>query len=205
MSDGREAVSSGLVDRMIRSSVDRALRLQPRRARRIADETRYSSPSARGLIDDLAAAARRLLASGLAVPTATRLAVRRDDGRIAVSIAGADLARLDGGRVETLDPARHPTDLAAVAARVGGAVAVHPPALLALATLGRTPDPHASAELAALAGVLSRDLPTQPGVGILPAGVAIGADRTAKGAVARLEAAERLAEISLRLSTEEET
>lgn len=195
----------GFVDRMIRSSVDRALRLQPPRVRRIADETRYSSPSARDLIDDLARAARRLLAGGLVVPTATRLAVRRDDGRVTISVTGADLGHLDGGQVETIDPAHHPTDLATVAARVGGAVAVHPPALLALAVLGRLPDQRASGELAELTGAVTRDLPNRPGVGILPAGVAIGADTTAEGAVARLEAAERLAEISLRFSTEEET
>lgn len=189
----------GLLDRLMRRSVDRALDMQPKRVRAVADEVRFAAPSAREEVAAVADAARRLVAGRLALPTLGRVAVRRTDRVAVVTAPGADLSDLTGASMTTVhldgDDATEPL-LVPIRAGSGAAVLGQPVALLALA--GSDP---VLADLPALAGVAGPvtwgGVPSGPGVGVDPAWGAVAAGHDPAEAVTRLEAAERLAEITI--------
>ena len=94
----------GILDRLMRSSVDRALKMQPRRVQRVADETRYTSPMERPLVDAMRDAGRRITRFGFDVGDLAAIAVRRDLGSMTVTDWGADLGDLDGRALVTWIP-----------------------------------------------------------------------------------------------------
>ena len=107
-------------------------------------------------------------------------------------------AEIDGRSLETVSADAGP--LARAAAAVGAAVWAHPPALMALAAAGRRVDESVSRDLAECCGriVFGAEV-TEPGVGVVAGEGVVAAGSTAIDAVARLEAAERLATITLHL------
>jgi ribulose-5-phosphate 4-epimerase/fuculose-1-phosphate aldolase len=188
-----------VVDQAMRSSVDRAMKLQPRGTRRVADELLYTGPSERDTVAALRAAGARLVEAGLSVSTAGAVAARQGPATMTISRRGADLARLDGRHLVRLRLDGHDADddVAAPAGAIalarlidGGAAAAawaHPVFLLACAAAGVEPDPSVSSELA----VLAQTVTVLPGEGVASPG------DDPLDAVARLEAAERLAQITI--------
>lgn len=187
---------TGVLDRLMRASVSIAGRIQPRKALRQADDAVYSSPVSREAVEAIRSAGRRLVAAGLGVNGLAVIAWRRSENRIGVTNAGADLSSIGPSDLTSVLRSDDSSSPAVSAVRAGGGAAVwsHPVALLALAGDHRVPD-GAIEELAqragsiGLAGSGSFDVTVYPGKGVL----AVGSD--AIDAVARLEAAERLAAI----------
>lgn len=189
----------GVLDRLMRRSVDRALHMQPKRVRDAADEVRFSAPSAREEVAAVRTAAARLVGAGLALPTAGRIAVRRTDRVAAVTVPGADLASSSGTAMTTVHLETEELDsllLSPIRAGAGAAVLGQPVKLLALAAFGaRLADVPA---LASIAGPISwGSLPEGAGVGVDTAWGAIAVADDPVEAVARLEAAERLAAVTI--------
>lgn len=184
------------IDRAIRSSVDLAQRMQPGRWRRVADATLYASPGQRSLVEDVRRAGQYLVSSGLGIRFGSVMAVRRNDRTVAVTTEGADIADVDGQCLATV--AVDDSPVARAAGRVGAGVWAHPAALLALAAAGATADETTSGDLARLCGriVSGTDL-SEPGVGVVAGEGVLAVGSSAVEAVARLEAAERLATITL--------
>ncbi|MGH9242800.1 MAG: class II aldolase/adducin family protein [Acidimicrobiales bacterium] len=186
-----------LIDQAMRSSVDRALKLQPRKARRVADELLYSAPAERDAVAALHAAGCRLVEARLAVSATGAVAARHGSASMTVSRRGADLTQLDARHLVrvALDGDAEPDDAPAAVGllreiiRVGAAAAVwaHPVALLACAAAGVEPDRSVSDELSAMAETVT----------VIPGRGAVAAGADPLDAVARLEVAERLAEITL--------
>jgi ribulose-5-phosphate 4-epimerase/fuculose-1-phosphate aldolase len=186
-----------LIDQAMRSSVDRAMQLQPRKARRVADELLYSVPAERETVAALRAAGARMVEAGLAVSAAGVVSAQHGSSWMTVTRQGTDLTRIDGRHLLriALDGEELPEDAPGATAilrdviRVGPAAAVwgHPISLLACAAVGFEPDPSASDDLAALAQTVT----------VIPGRGAVAAGEDPLDAVARLEAAERLAEITL--------
>lgn len=183
-------MTMGVVDRMIRRSVERAGRMQPRRVQQSVDETLFASPSQRADVERLRSASRTLVDMHLAIPGHTMLAVRRTEHSLTVNRSDADLASLDARSLITIDLRDPQVDDVAPCAEhairlMGDALSVvvaHPAALLAL---GEIPDGtqhglHSEARVH-----------IEPGVGV----VAIGADPPTL--VMAMTAAERAAEITL--------
>lgn len=187
-------------DRAIRSSVDRAQKIQPRRMRRVADETLYSAPSQRGTVEDIRRATGFLLASGLGTRAGSVVAVRRNDRSVAMTRPDSDLEAVDGRSLETVTVesyGAHPVVRAAI--DFGAAVWAHPVSLLALAAAGRSADRSLSKDLADRCGVLISGTSLEhPGVAVVTGEGVLAVGETAVDAVSRLEAAERLAAITLR-------
>lgn len=190
----------GFLDRMMRSSVERALRLQPPRSRRLVNETRFATSQLRPHLEDMRVAGRRLVAGDLAVPALTRLALRLPGGDVVATTPNADLAAVDAQDLDTCEPG----PLADVAAELGATIVAHPSSLLALAAVGRLPDPTVSTSLGEAAGPIEFGPPTQPGIGLLRDGAVLAAASTVVECVVRLEAAERLALVTLRRPHQEE-
>lgn len=188
----------GLLDRWMRASVDRALRMQPKRVGKVADEYLYAAPKARDEIEAIRAACRRLVDTGLTSSSLGRVALKRTEHAVTEVTPGTDLTAVDARHLQTAD--RNEGDAVVEAAAVAGAaVLAHPSSLLALAAAGRTPDT-ALESLAEQAGVIQIvDAPPsgRPGVWVVMSLGAIGVDSDVGGAVTRLEAAERLAAITL--------
>lgn len=191
-------MTTRFIDRAIRSSVARAQRMQPGRVRRVAEETLYSSPAQRPLVEDVRSARDYLVSTGLGTAAASTVAVRRTDRTVAVTREGSMAAEIDGRSLETVSADAGP--LARAAAAVGAAVWAHPPALMALAAADRRVDESVSRDLAECCGriVFGAEV-TEPGVGVVAGEGVVAAGSTAIDAVARLEAAERLATITLHL------
>ena len=123
--------TDGIVSRLMKGSVDRALEMQPRRASRVRDEYLYAAPSARELVAEVVAAGRRLVEGGLAPRTAGAIAVRRSDSKATRTIEGADLSSLDNRMLESVDI--DPGDPVVNALRyVEAAILCWPPSLSAL-------------------------------------------------------------------------
>ena len=93
----------GLVGRMMKGSVDRALRMQPGRVTRIADDLLYASPSQREVVEQFAAAGRRLVEGGLAPRTLGVIAARRTETSASRTSPAADLTQLDNRTIESID------------------------------------------------------------------------------------------------------
>lgn len=93
----------GLVGRLMKGSVDRALRMQPRRVTRIADDLLYASPSQREVVEQFAAAGRRLVEGGLAPRTLGVIAVRRTETSASRTTKAADLTRIDNRTLESIE------------------------------------------------------------------------------------------------------
>lgn len=185
-----------MLDRLIRGSVDRAMRMQPRRTRTVVDEYLYAAPEWREQVAAIAAAGRRLVAAGLCPPTAGSIAVRRSPTKAAVTALAADLGSIDNRHLETvaLEDKVSPV-LSALRAGADAGIWAFPPALMALAATGRTPLA-LSVELAAVSGevVMAAGLAEVRGGLTLVAGHGVVCGHESVGsAVARLEAAEALA------------
>jgi ribulose-5-phosphate 4-epimerase/fuculose-1-phosphate aldolase len=190
--------SVGILDRFIRSSSDRALKMQPKRVAKVADEYLYAAPAVREEIEGVRNACRRLVEAGLASASLGRIAMKRTDHAVSQIVPGSDLTAVDARHFETAD--RSLDDPVVEAAAVAGAaVLAHPVSLLALAVAGRTPDTSITylAEQAGPIEIVDALPSDRPGVWILPSlgAVAIAAD--VDDAVTRLEAAERLAAITV--------
>jgi hypothetical protein len=189
----------GVLDRLMRRSVDRALHMQPKRVRDAADEVRFSAPTAREEVASVRAAAARLVEAGLALPTAGRIALRRTDRVAAVTVPGADLSASSGVAMTTVHlDTEEPDTLLLSPIRAGARAAVlgQPVKLLALAVSGERPAD--LPVLVSIAGPISfGSVPDGFGVGVDAAwgAIAVGADPVE--AVARLEAAERLAAVTI--------
>jgi ribulose-5-phosphate 4-epimerase/fuculose-1-phosphate aldolase len=188
-----------LVDQAMRSSVERAMRLQPRGTRRLADELLYTAPAERETVAALRVAGARLVEAGLTLPTAGAVAARHGPSAMTISRRGVDVARLDGRHLVRLpleggaddadDDVPETADLLGrlIAGGAGAAVWAHPVSLLACAAAGIEPDGSVSSDLAESAETVT----VVTGRGVVAAG------HDPQDAVARLEAAERLAEITL--------
>ena len=178
-----------LIDQAIRSSVDRAMKLQTRKAKQVADELLYSVPAERDAVAALRTAGVRLVEGHLAVSTVGVIAARHGSSWMTVTRLGTDLTRIDGRhliRVE-VDADDLPEDAPGASAilrdviRVGAGAAVwaHPVSLLACAAGKIDVDLSASEELAERAETVT----VIPGQGVVAAG------DDALDAVTRLEAA----------------
>lgn len=196
----------GLLDRMMRGSVDRALRMQPGRTREVADEYLYAAPSVRPEVEAIRRAGRHLVMAGLAVTGLGAVAVRRSDVAAVVTRSEADLAAIDHRDLSTImldDPVRD--DPAAgrgvLLDLIGGGAAAavwgQPVGLLVLAAGGEGPDPAVAPGLAGVAGPILLTGTVTAGVRVVPGAGAAGAGGDPLDAVTRLEAAERLAAITL--------
>lgn len=185
----------GVLARLTKSSVDLALRIQPRRTARVRDDILYAAPAERETVSEIREAGARLVAAGLAPTTLGMIAVRRNDATITRTIPGTDLRLIDNRFLESVgadDP--HP----AVAALQSAPAAVwgYPPYLLAMQDTQPIRQIGIE-ELRAVVGEIMLDPPLLgDGVCVLPGRgvVATGADPGE--AVTRLEAAELLAKIS---------
>ena len=93
----------GLVGRMMKGSVDRALRMQPGRVTRVADDLLYASPSQRDVVAEFADAGRRLVEGILAPRTLGVIAVRRTETSASRTAPGADLTQIDNRTLESID------------------------------------------------------------------------------------------------------
>jgi ribulose-5-phosphate 4-epimerase/fuculose-1-phosphate aldolase len=173
------------------------MKLQTRKARRVADELLYSVPAERDAVAVLRTAGARLVEAHLAISTVGVVAARHGSSWMTVTRIGTDLTRIDGRHLIRvgLEDDRLPDDAPDASGvlreiiRVGADAAVwaHPVSLLACAAGGIELDRSASNELAAPAETVT----VIPGRGVVSAG------DDPLDAVSRLEAAERLAEITL--------
>jgi hypothetical protein len=190
--------SVGLFDRWMRTSVQRALRMQPKRVSKVADEYLYAAPRAREEIEAIRNACRRLVETGLTSSSLGRVAMKRTEHAVTQVEPGSDLAAVDARHLQTAD--RSKSDLVVdAAAEAGAAVLAHPPSLLALTATGRIPDTQlvALAEQAGPIEIVDEPPLGRSGVWVVPSQGAIAVDSEVAGAVTRLEAAERLAAITL--------
>ncbi len=188
----------GLLDRWMRSAVQRALHMQPKRVRKVADEYLYAAPAAREEIETIRDACRRLVESGLTSSSLGRVAIRRSAHAVTQIIPGTDLKAVDARHLQTADRSTGDPVVESAAAS-GAAVLAHPSSLMALAARGLTPARTltALAEQAGPIDIVDEPRPGEEGVWVVPALGAIAVGDTVAGAVTRLEAAERLAEITL--------
>jgi hypothetical protein len=192
--------SGGVFDRLMRASVDRAQRMQPKRTQRVADELLYASPAAR---DDVAAirnAAARLVAVGIMLPTVGAVALRRNDDRATVTIAGTDLTRVDNRSVESIPLADRRTP-AMAGIRAGGEAAIHgfPTHVIALCDAGEVWDESVS-DLVDVAGalrVVSEVDDIRTGLTVLRGRGVVSTHDDPVAAAARMEAAEILARMTI--------
>jgi ribulose-5-phosphate 4-epimerase/fuculose-1-phosphate aldolase len=188
----------GMWERWMRSSVERAVRMQPKRVRKVADEYLYAAPGAREEIEEIRAACRRLVETGLTSSSLGRVAIRRTAHAVTQVAPGTDLNAVDARHLETAD--RSGADpVVEAAAACGAAALAHPSSLMALAAVGRTPERtlKALADQAGPIEIVDRPDPGTEGVWVVPSLGAIAVAGDIGGAVTRLEAAERLAQITL--------
>jgi ribulose-5-phosphate 4-epimerase/fuculose-1-phosphate aldolase len=190
----------GMLDRLMRSSVDRAMRMQPRRTQRVADELLSAAPSNREEVGALAEAGRRLVVGGLTPPTLGALAVRRADSHATLTMPGVDLSAIDNRTLESvaIDDRSSP---AMAGIRAGAAAAIHafPPHVIALAEAGLELEPLVGtlADRAGLLVVVGSLDEVATGLSFIPGGGVLATHQTALAAVERLEAADMLAHIQI--------
>jgi ribulose-5-phosphate 4-epimerase/fuculose-1-phosphate aldolase len=172
--------------------------MQPKRVSKVADEYLYAAPRAREEIEAIRDACRRLVETGLTSSSLGRVALKRTEHAVTEVVPGADLTTVDARHLQTAD--RSVGDLVVeAAAEAGAAVLAHPSSLLALTAMGRVPNTQlgALAEQAGPIEIVDAPPPGRHGVWLVPSQGAIAVDSEAAGAVTRLEAAERLAAITL--------
>lgn len=190
----------GVLDRLMRSSVERAMKMQPRRTQKMADEYLYASPSGREEVAELRAVGKRLVDAGLSPAFDGSIAVRRSDRRASVTHRGADLGAIDNRSMESVDLAdRSSPALAGLRAGAEAAIYAYPPHLLALTSSDGLPDPTVS-DLADRAGdlaVVSAEDDIRTGLTVLTGRGVVATHDTPSEALARLEAAEMLARITI--------
>lgn len=191
---------SGMIDRLMRSSVDRALKMQPRRTQRVADELLYAAPSAREDVGAVRQAGERLVRAGLCPGGLGAIAVRRTAKRAAITAVGADLSALDNRHLESVDlDDRVSPALAALRAGADAAVYAFPPTLLALVAEGVDVAIDVS-DLADVAGpvrVVDSIDDVRSGVTVISGRGVVSGHDDPLAAVARLEATEALAVVTL--------
>ena len=189
-----------MFDRLMRGSVDRAMKMQPRRTQRVADELLYSSPSARDEVAAIREVGARLVGGGLTPPSAGSIAVRRSDTKVGVTLAGTDLASIDNRSLETVDLSDRSTPaLAGLRAGSNAAIYAFPPNLLALVAEGGVIEPVVS-DLADRVGDLTIATHLdgiRTGLSILTGRGVVATHDGPLEALARLEAAETLARITI--------
>jgi ribulose-5-phosphate 4-epimerase/fuculose-1-phosphate aldolase len=188
----------GILDRFIRSSSDRALKMQPKRVSKVADEYLYAAPGVRDEVEAVRNACRRLIEAGLTSASLGRIAMKRTDHAVSQIVPGTDLTAVDARHFETADRSLDDPVVEAAAAS-GAAVLAHPVSLLALAAAGRTPDTSITflAEQAGRIAIVEALPSDEAGVWILPTLGAVAIAENVEDAVTRLEAAERLAAITV--------
>lgn len=191
---------SGMIDRLMRSSVDRALRMQPKRTQKVADELLYAAPSAREDVGAVRAAGIRLVEQGLCPAGLGSIALRRSPKRAVLTAIGADLSALDNRHLESVDiDDRVSPALAALRAGAEAAVYAFPPTLLALVAQGVELETGVS-DLADIVGevrVVDALDDIRSGLGVLSGRGVVSGHDDPLAAVARLEAAEALARITV--------
>jgi ribulose-5-phosphate 4-epimerase/fuculose-1-phosphate aldolase len=192
-------IAVGLLDRMMRSSVDRAMRMQPRRTSKVVDEFLYSAPSARDEVAAVHAAAARLVTAGLSPLTLGSVAVRRSATKATITALDADLSAIDNRHLETvdIDDGASPA-LAAIRAGAAAAVWAFPPHLMAAVAQGvAMPETGRLASAAgpiAVAGSLGE---ARSGLTVVTGEGAVAGHDDPLAAVTRLEAAEAMARIAI--------
>ncbi len=191
---------SGMIDRLMRSSVDRALKMQPRRTQKVADELLYAAPSAREDVGVIRAAGARLVDQGMCPAGLGSIAVRRSPKRAALTAIGADLSALDNRHLESVDiDDRVSPTLAALRAGAEAAVYAFPPTLLALLAEGVELETGVS-DLADIVGeirVVDHLDDIRSGLAVLSGRGVVSGHDDPLAAVTRLEAAEALARITV--------
>ena len=192
--------SGGVFDRLMRASVDRAQRMQPKRTQRVADELLYASPAARDDVAALRTAAARLVEVGIMLPTIGAVALRRSDDRAMVTIAGTDLTQIDNRSVESVPLADRRTP-AMAGLRAGGNAAVHgfPPHVVALCEAGEAWDESVSdlVDMAGAVRVVSEVDDIRTGLTVLTGRGVVSTHDDPVAAAARMEAAEVLARMTI--------
>jgi hypothetical protein len=189
----------GLLDRMMRTSVDRAMRMQPRRTTKVVDEYLYSAPSAREEVSAISLAAARMVAAGLCPSRLGSVAVRRSATKATITALDADLSAIDNRFLETvdIDDTASPA-LAAIRAGARAAAWAFPPHLMAAVAAGV--ELPAGGPLASVAGpvdVVHTLAEVRSGLSVVVGEGAISGHDDPAGAVARLEAAEAIARIAI--------
>ena len=189
----------GLLDRLMRRSVDTAVKMQPRRIERTVNEHLYAAPQARDEVAGLAEAARMLQDAGLNPGRLAEVAVRRSDTRVSITEVRADLAAVDNRALESvdIDASERPSvwGIRAGAHAAAWGFGAH---LLHLADAGRPVRPM-SQELAELAGpihVLSWGERAELGISVFVGHGVLATGADPKTAVAAMEAAEALARMT---------
>ncbi len=189
-----------MFDRLMRGSVERAMKMQPRRTQRVADEFLYSSPSAREEVAAIRQVGARLVGGGLSPPSAGSIAVRRSDTKAGVTLAGADLGAIDNRSLETVDLTDRATPaLAGLRAGSNAAVYAFPPHLLALIAAGGEIEPMVS-DLADRVGevtIAASVDDVRSGLTVLEGRGVVATHDDVLDALGRLEAAETLARITI--------
>lgn len=191
---------SGMIDRLMRSSVDRALKMQPRRTQRVADELLYAAPSAREDVGAVREAGERLVRAGFCPAGLGAIAVRRTPKRAAITAIGADLSALDNRHLESVDlDDRVSPALAALRSGAEAAVYAFPPTLLALVSEGVELFVGVSdlADVAGPVAIVDSVDAIRSGVTVVAGRGVVSGHEDPLAAVARLEAAEALAIITL--------
>lgn len=190
----------GVFDRLMRGSVDRALRMQPKKTQRVADELLYASPAAREEVAAMRVAGTRLVDGGLTAPSVGAIAIRRGDDRATVTTVDVDLRSIDNRHLESVGLADRRSPVMA-GLRAGGRASIYafPAHILALASSGAPLEPVVS-DLADVVGsmtVVDDVDEIRTGLTALRGRGVISTHDDPVAAVARLEAAELLAHLTI--------
>ena len=190
----------GVIDRLMRASVDRAQRMQPKRVERAVDEALYAAPMNKDLVAGVSIAAARLVSAGLTPALLGSVAVRGERHKATTTRPEADLRSIDNRSLERADLDDRVTPaLAGLRAGNQAAVWAYPTALLAADAGGLEIEP-VSAGLALVAGpinVVDDIEQAGSGVSIVRGDGVLAGDQTPEAAVTRLEAAEALARMTI--------
>ncbi len=191
-----------LLGRLMRQSVSRATKMQPKWVDRAVNEHLYAAPSARDEVAAIAEAAARLDRLGFAPAGLAAIAVRRSAGRATVTAAGCDLGSVDNRHLESVaveaGAEANRAVLAGLLAGHNAAVWAYPPKLLCHGTAGRLTDA-VNVDLAAVAGAIGfGDDPAEltgrgETVWVVRRRGVLAVGSSASEAVRRVEAAEALA------------
>ena len=183
--------ADGMISRLMKGSVDRALRMQPRRAGAVRDEMLYAAPSARELVAEIANAGARLVEAGLSPRVGGVIVVRKSEGSGTRTLADADLGSIDNRSLETVSLGSGDPVLSSL--EHGDAVIkAWPPELLAVGS---------DLEIVPSMALMVPDISTEFGpdrIVILPDGVCIGIGPSVGKVIGWLESANHAARIQLR-------
>ena len=185
--------SGGVLSRLMQRSVDRAMRMQPKRTARVRDDLLYAAPANREIVEEIADAGRRIVDGGLAPRTLGAIAARRSGSKVIVTAEGCDLGSIDNRTLETADA--DADGWWTTALRHGdAAIRAWPPALVAVGPF----EP--------IAGLAERcpaitEGPAGDSVAVTGDGTCLAIAGTVAAAIAGLEIAEHAAQIQRRRST----